>query len=156
MSSDDPRKLAAAIAVLVLAIGLLSYQIVRRGDRPRVAEAGTADPGMMEEDAVPEPAVVAWTAPEDGFTTMLRRNPFLRPASVSGAKSTGAGTGSGVPRSQRPRLGGIRTGPNPMAMIDEQVHTIGESVRGWRITAIERTHVTLERNDGRTIDLVAQ
>jgi hypothetical protein len=158
MRSEDPRRLAAAVAVLVLALSLLGFQIHRHGRSaapPPVsgAAAGASGAGGIDAAAVAPPAVPLPAGVDD----VLRRNPFLRPASATSrgsGTSGGSGKAAAPPRAAPLRLTGTRTGSPSLAIIDDRVRRIGDSVQGWRIASIERDRVTLERLDGRTTDLV--
>jgi hypothetical protein len=163
MGREDPRKIAAALVVLALALGSLGFQLVRRAhpSRPEAAygsaaAAVTAADVTMERPFVAPPQAGV-PAPAGDWGHALRRNPFLRPAPGAGT-GTGTGSASGEeasPPAPRQELAvtGIRTGPRPMAIIDDRTLRVGDSVRGWMLRSIERDRVTLEKSDGRTLDL---
>lgn len=153
MGNEDPRRLAAAVSVLVLALGLLGFQISRRVHSAPPAVASTGAPGFGAEGVAENVVMAAPSAVEPiaGVEDALRRNPFLRP--VVHAQPTGAKVAKTRPAGT-PQVTAVRTGQRPTAIIDDRTRTIGDTIHGWRLVSIERDRVTLERSDGRTIDLV--
>lgn len=159
MGSEDPRKLAAAIVVLALALGSLGFQIYRRV-HAAPASVAKASPAMVAEVTMEAPYVApaarGISAPVADVRGVLQRNPFLRPAGGEAAvPGEGGVDGETEPK---PRAGGltvtgVRTGPRPMAIIDDRTVRVGDSVRGWTVHSIERDRVTLENSDGRTLVL---
>jgi len=150
-------KLAAAFAVLLGAIGLLSVQIVgRREAASRSAESAAPD-AVMESGA--EPAVmvartVAWQPPVEGLDEVLRTNPFL-PVKAS-SRMAAAVHGPRKPGGRSFRVTGIRTGTPKTAIINDRILAEGETVSGWRVLRIDRSRVTLRNVEGRTIRLAAK
>jgi hypothetical protein len=153
----DQKKILIAITFLVLALGVLGFQIFRRIDRD-AHSSGEVDYGVMMEEAGPVAveATVAWQSPSD-LDDLLEENPFLRPARArSTSRSTTGSRRGGRAVAGAPVLTGIRTGPNPTVIINDRTRGIGDEIAGWRIVSIERSRVTLRSSDGRTIHLAAR
>lgn len=159
MGNEDPRKLAAAIVVLVLALGSLGFQIFRRTHAAPAALAASS-PAMVADVTMEAPfvapALPGIAAPVADLGGALGRNPFLRPdgegAAASGADGVDGET-KPEPRASGLTVTGVRTGPRPMAIIDDRTVRVGDNVRGWTVGSIERDRVTLENSHGRTLVL---
>ena len=153
----DKIKMAAAIAVLVGAVGLLSVQIVGRQKAASRSGGPDAPLAVMESEAQPAATVaraVAWEPPAEGLEELLRRNPFL-PVKAS-PRMAAAVSGPRKPGSRSFRVTGIRTGTPKTAIINDRILAEGETVSGWRVLRIDRSRVTLRNVEGRTIRLAAK
>jgi hypothetical protein len=153
--SNERMKLVVSIVVLVGSLTLLGFQVRSHfGKNRAAAPAASDDTGMMMEFSAraASAAAVRWSAPTGGLEEALRANPFLGSA---GAPS-GASSASGV-SAERVRTGldlqGVRTGANPMAIINDRTVEIGETIAGWQVVSVDRHRVTLRKSDGTTIQL---
>jgi hypothetical protein len=154
----DQKKLFLAVAFLVLALGVLGFQVFRRIDRDARETNTVAEPGVMME-ALPSSAAeptAAWIALAD-YGGQLDSNPFLRPKGAAGKSASSGGarrSSSRVPTNLR--INGVRTGPIPTVIVNDRTRRVGDEIAGWRIVSIERDRVTLRSSDGRTIRLDAR
>ena len=154
----DQKKVFLAVGFLVLALGVLGFQVFRRIDRDARGVAVDADPGVMME-ALPASASepwVAWAVPSD-HDARLEANPFLRPKGAAGRSGSSGGSGRASSRTAaKLTVTGIRTGPIPTVIVNDRTRRVGDDIAGWRIVSIERDRVTLRSSDGRTIRLDAR
>jgi hypothetical protein len=156
--SNERMKLVVSIAVLVGSLTLLGFQVRSHvGKKRAAAPAASEDTGMMMEYSarVASVAAVRWSVPAGGLEEALRANPFLGSA-VGSSGASGAQSASGG-SAERVRMGldlqGVRTGANPMAIINDRTVEIGETIAGWQVVSVDRHRVTLRKSDGTTIQL---
>lgn len=146
----DQKKLFGAIAGLVLALGILGFQVFQRIDRDARGEVAT-DFGMMEEETGGGEVYVAeaWS-PEPTFAGMTPADPFLQPTKSAAQR----GPRAKIRSTARLSLTGVRTGEYPTAIINNRTCRVGDDISGWIVERIERDRVSLrKKSNGKTIQL---